>query len=96
MSQGDIITLVFTGVVAFLGGIGMIVSFIKKWFVEPQVEQTRVQSMTNKQLASLADQMKHQNELNEVKLTQMNKDIDNVNGRVNTLEDVVFVKAYIK
>lgn len=104
MAQGDIIALVFTGLVAFLGGVSVIFTFIKKWLIEPQIEHTNVQSMTNKQLAKLANQMQHQNELTEVKLLAINKDIDNVSwkvdksfevldGRLVKVEEVTFVKS---
>lgn len=110
MTQGEVITLVFTGVVAFVSGAGILLSFIKKWFTDPQVErvkqqieQTKVQSITNKQLAKLATQMEHQNEMMAIKLAQHDIDIKKVDerltksyvyldDRVFDLEKVVFVK----
>lgn len=89
MTQGEIIIVVFTGLVAFLSGVGVILSFVKKWFVDPQIEQTAVQASTNKQLGKLADQMQHQNELTEVKLAAMAKDIDNVDWKVDKSFEVL-------
>ena len=112
MTQGEVITLVFTGVVAFVSGAGILLSFIKKWFTDPQVErmeqqieQTKVQSITNKQLAKLATQMEHQNEMMAIRLNQHEVDIKKVDdrlkesyihldGRVVDIEKVVFIKDY--
>lgn len=112
MTQGEVITLVFTGAVAFVSGAGILLSFIKKWFTDPQVkrveqqiEQTKVQSITNKQLAELATQMKHQNEMMAIRLNQHDIDIKKVDDRLTDsylylddrvidIEKVVFVKDY--
>ena len=83
MTQGQLIVVVFGAVVTFIGGVATMLSFVKTWFVEPQVKATEAQLMQNNAMGELTKELKHQNELTELKLLQIGKDIQEVDGKVD-------------
>lgn len=103
MDKGELIILVFTGVVAFVGGLGVILAFIHKYFTQPQVESNVLQAQTNARLEDLAQTLSHQNEISEIKLLQVEREISivdtkrqegyvHLDGRLVSVESIVFKK----
>lgn len=97
MTQGELIVVVFAGVVCFLSGLGAIFAFIKTYITEPQLESVRRANeqrecnnqqlnAVNNQLKSLNQKLEHQNEMTMIRLEIIDDDIRNVVNKVVTLD----------